>query len=757
MCIDPRPAVAALALLALGLGCEEPGVPRLDTTPPVDHVDPFIGSGGKYFAYGSAFVGPSRPFGLAKPGPDTVGDRGMVDFHHFSGYHPDDSLLHGFSQVHISGTGAVDYGALLLQPSSGFGPEKVRESGYRARMDKVSEEASPGYYAVSLSDLGVRAELTATERVAVYRFTFRPQEPEPVLILDASHALPNCRVEDSRVSVSPDGREASGFVHYRGALTGRSGGFRLYFLLRLSEAPAGWTAFEDDQLRGQLHEVRGPEAGLAFRFGSLAAPVEVRIGLSYVDEEGARRNLEAETTGRDFEALREDARASWNEHLGRVRIAGGSPDERRMFYTALYHALLHPTRFQDVDGRYTGFDLQVHQAEGFTYYTDFSLWDTYRAPHPLYTLLWPELQRDLLHSLLAMKAQGGFLPRWPAATGYTGCMIGTPADVVFADSYLKGVTDFDVETAYQAVVENATRPLPRLGRPNVLRYLELGYLPADEEDGSAAKTLEYGVADGAIASWAEALGKAQDAADFRARSQGYRHLWDPDTRFLRGKNADGSWPEGEAEFNPLDWNAPYYVEGDAWQYSWLAPHDPAGLVALFPSPEAFVEKLTAFFATPEPDDPLAEFLPKRYYWHGNEPDIHAAYLFVDAGRPDLTQRWVRHVLSTEYGTGTDGLPGNDDLGTMSAWYVFSASGFYPSAGQDWYWLGSPLFERVVFEPAPGLRFEVRALGASAERLYVRSAHLNGRPLPEARFSHRDIALGGRLELDMSDAPGGWDL
>ncbi|HSA22249.1 MAG TPA: glycoside hydrolase family 92 protein, partial [Myxococcota bacterium] len=517
-----------------------------------------------------------------------------------------------------------------------------------------------------------------------------------------------------------------------------------------------WTAFQGDELTDGAPLALGSEAGVAFRFGALEAPLTVKIGLSYVDVEGARANLEAEVAGRGFDELRDEARGAWNGMLSRVRVAGGTELERRKLYTALYHALLHPTRFQDVDGRYTGFDLQIHQAEGFTYHTDFSMWDTYRTLHPLLGVLYPEVERDLVLSLLAMRAQGGFLPRWPAATGYTGCMIGTPADVVLADSYLRGVEDFDVEYAYQAVVENATLPMEKIGRDGVERYLELGYVPADEFGDSAALTLEYGVADGAIATWAEALGKADDAAAFRAHARGYQALWDPDTQFLRGRNADGSWAADEGGvFNPLDWAAPYYVEGTAWQYLWLAPHDPAGLLGLFPTPEEAAAKLEAFFATPEPENPLSEFLPKMYYWQGNEPDIHAAYLFNDAGRPDRAQYWVRHVLATSFGDGPDGLPGNDDLGTMSAWYVWSAAGIYPSAGQEWYWVGSPLFERFVFEPSPETRLEVRALGASATRMYVSAAHLNGRRLDAPRFSQRDIQQGGRLDLDLQDQPAEW--
>ncbi len=728
-----------------------------DTTAPVDLVDPFIGSGGRYFGFGSTFPGACLPHGLAKPGPDTATEHGAAEFHHFSGYHYEDDHIHGFSQVHISGTGAVDYGALLLMPTSGFGPDQTSESGYRSRFAKADEQAAPGYYAVRLADSDIQVEITATRRSALYRIGWPAGESEPVLVLDASHALPNCHVEDARVVATADGQGATGWVHYHGSLTGRSGGFRLYFQLRFSRAASGRTGFGAGGLEPGAEDVAGPEAGMAFSFAPAAEPLLVRVGLSYVDGDGAAANLEAEQGGADFGTIRDRARAVWAAELERIRVEGGSRDERVMFYTALYHTLLHPTLFSDGDGRYPGFDGRIHSAEGWDYYSDFSLWDTYRCTHSLYTLLVPERHRDMLRSLLAMAAQGGSLPKWPAATGYTGCMIGTPADVVLAEAFLKGIAGVDWQAAYAAVVSNATEPQPHAGRAHVERYLELGYLPADEVGGSAARTLEFGVADGAIAAWATALGLDEDAADFGERARGYRQLWDAETQFLRGKNADGSWAAGEDGFEPLDWAAPWYTEGTAWQYSWLAPHDPQGLLDLFPSRQAALDKLEALFATPEPDDPLREFLPDVYYWHGNEPDIHAVYLFNDLGRADRTQYWVRRLLADEYGTGADGLPGNDDLGTMSAWYVFSAAGFYPSAGQTWYWLGSPLFERVVFALGDGGQLELRAPGASAERRYIQSARLDGRQLTAPRLEHADIAGGALLELELADSPGDWGV
>ena len=483
-----------------------------------------------------------------------------------------------------------------------------------------------------------------------------------------------------------------------------------------------------------------------------------RIGLSAVDVEGARANLAAEVGEQDFDAIRSQASQRWSQTLSKVRLAGGSPEQRSIFYTALYHSQLTPTLFSDLDGRYTGFDKQIHQAQGFRYYTDFSLWDTYRTTHPLFVLIDPQAQRDMLTSLLAMKEQGGFLPKWPAGTGYTGCMIGTPADLVFADSYLKGITDFNVEAAFAAVVENATTAQAQVGRAGVESYLALGYVPSDEHGGSVSRTQEFAVADGAIAEWATALGREPEAQAFALRAQSYKNLYDPETGFFRGRRADGGWSEPAQNFEELDWDHPDTTEGTAWQYLWLAPQDVEGLMELMGGRTAFAERLEAFFATPEPEDPLAEFLPKRYYWHGNEPDIHAAYLFNDAGRPDRAQYWLRHIMATRYGVGPDGLSGNDDCGTLSAWYVFSASGFYPNAGHSRYWIGSPLFERVVFSLEGGGEFEVRALGAGPERLHVEGARLDGRSLTEPFFEHGQIAQGALLELDMSvDAQADWSL
>lgn len=747
-------APVILALLLAACGEDSPPV---DDTPPVDLVNPFIGSGGHYWEFASVFPGATRPFGMAKPGPDTCPSFDpCFEFHHFGGYHYDDDQIHGFSQVHISGTGGVDYGALLLMPTVGFDAEKTTESKYLSTFSKENEAASPGYYSVRLDDHGILAELTASDRCACHRYTYPSGAADAYVIVDVSHAIVTCEVSAAHLDVDAAAGEISGWLHYHGSLTGRSGGFRLYFSAVFDQTLVDWTAWRDMELLEEATTAEGVDVGVAVAVDT-TDPVEVQIGLSYVDVEGARKNRQAELEGQDFDSVHAAARQAWVEALDLVTIKGGTREERIKFYSALYHAMLHPTLFCDVDGRYTGFDKRVHTADGFLYYTDFSMWDTYRNVHSLFDLIIPGRQRDMVISLIRMYEQGGSLPKWPAATGYTGCMIGTPADIVISETYQKGITDFDVETAYAAMKEHATGPVPHAGRSGIEHYLTLGYVPADQVGGSVSRTQEFCIADAAIAALARALGKTRDAADFSARSQNYRNHWDPNTGFMRGKNQDGSWVEPDEEFDPLDWNLDYYTEGDAWQYLWLAPHDPQGLLDLFGSADAMGDKLEAFFATPEPDPGglPPEWIPPRYYWHGNEPDIHAAYLFNEVGRPDRAQHWVRHILETRYHAEAAGIPGNDDLGTMSAWYVFSSSGFYPVAGLAHYYIGSPLFEEITFQLGGGKTLVVKAKNADEENKYIQSAGLNGQPLDTPRFDHRDIKDGGVLELRLGAKPSDW--
>ncbi len=748
--------IASIALSLLLAACGGESRP-VDQTPPVELVNTFIGSGGTYWNFGSVFPGANRPFGMAKPGPDTCPSFDpCFEFHHFGGYHYDDDLIHGFSQVHISGTGGVDYGALLFMPTRGFDDQKTGDSKYLSAFQKESEQASPGYYSVVLDDHDIEVELTASDHCAFHRYVFQPGAADGYVIVNLSHALVTCSVSDAHLNIDAAAREISGSLLYDGRLTGRSGGLRLFFSAVFNQPLSHWTVWRDGELLTDQISAEGTDLGVAVAVDT-AEPVEAQIGLSYVDVEGARKNRRAELDGKDFDSVRAEARKAWEDKLALVSIEGGTHDERIKFYSALYHAMLHPTLFSDTDGRYTGLDKQVHTAGGFLYYTDFSMWDTYRNLHSLFDLIIPDRQRDMLVSLVKMSEEGGSLPKWPAGTSYTGCMIGTPADVIISESYQKGITDFDVHSAYAAMVEHASGPVQNAGRGGIEYYLTLGYVPADKIGGSVSHTQEFCIADAAIGALAELLGKTQDAADFGARSKNYKNHWDPNTQFMRGKNEDGSWVESDEDFEPLDWGAEYFTEGDAWQYLWLAPHDPQGLVELFGSADAMGDKLEEFFSTPEPDTGgiPPEYVPPRYYWQGNEPDIHAAYLFNEVGRPDRTQHWVRHILETRYHAQAAGIPGNDDLGTMSSWYVFSSSGFYPIAGQTLYYIGSPLFTKTTYQLGNGATLVVKARGADAKNKYIQSARLNGKSLDVPWFYHQDIKDGAVLELKMGPQPSDW--
>jgi predicted alpha-1,2-mannosidase len=757
---------AAIAVISMLLACstEEPG-PPVDDTPPVDLVNPYIGSGGKLAGVGSTSVTATIPFGMAKPGPDTTNVHGDLPTDHFSGYYYFDKYVNGFSQVHIHGTGATDYGALLLMPTRGFDANKTTEKGYRAAFSKENEIPAPGHYTVTLEDPEIKAELTASLRAAVHRYTFSAPGKEDHVVIDLGHALWDCWVSEARVEVDAKSSEVFGWLRYKGSLTGRYGGIKLHFVARFNRSFDDWTLWQEEgQLMPKAASAEAVSAadkesvrvGAAVRVDS-KEPVEVQVALSYVDLAGARNNLEKELSGKDFDDVQADARAAWSEALDSVKVEGGTKEERVIFYTGLYFAMFTPTTFSDADGRYPGLDGQVHQAKGFSFYSDLTLWDTYRTVHPLYILIQPRIQHEIVLSFIKMLEQGGRLPKCPVGPGYGSCMISTPADTIIAETYLKGITDFDVDKAYAAMKVDATTALPSGGRDAVEEYAKLGYVPGDDVNGSTARTLENGIADAAIARLAKKLGHAQDAQQLEKQAKSYENLWDPVAKFIRGKRADGTWLMEPERFEPVAWEGGNgeYIEGTAWQYLWLVPHDPAGLSKLLGGDAAMVDKLETFFSSPETNYVAKKLGWRSYYWHGNEPDIHAAYLFAAVGAPDRTQYWVRHTMKDAYSTEPDGLAGNDDCGTLASWYVFSAAGFYPIAGQTHYYIGSPVFRRTSFKLGDGKTLEVIAENASEENLYVQSARLNGEPLDQPRFEHDAIKDGGKLELVMGPEPSAW--
>ncbi|HPU96706.1 MAG TPA: GH92 family glycosyl hydrolase, partial [Candidatus Hydrogenedentes bacterium] len=571
-------------------------------------------------------------------------------------------------------------------------------------------------------------------------------------------------VENAAAQFSSDHLELSGSLTTFGSFSGRYGGLPMHFVASFSEPPERCELWRGRENLGTAWQAAGEQACLALYFPARSdqdRPIEVRVGLSAVSVAGARANLDAEMADRPFSEVLDRAKESWEQVLSRIQVEGGTPTQRRIFYTALYRAFQMPTVFSDVDGQYPGFDGNIHRADGFVYHTDFSLWDTFRTVMPLYYLIAPEESRDMLRSLLAMAEQGGGFPRWPSGRGYTGCMFGTPADMAVSEAWLKGLRDFDGERAYallRRVATDGPPPGSRVpGRDGLAEYASLGWVPGDRYKGSVAKTLEYAWGDHALAGLAEALGHREDAAMFRNRAERCRSLWDPGKRFFLPRDSAGKFID--FPFDPLkltytDFKGEMtraYVEGSAMQWRWAVPFDPEGLVALFSSPEAFARELEAYLAGMRPEK--GWWHPGGNYWHGNEPYFHAPWLFIFAGRPDRTQYWVRHCLNTRYGDDPVGLDGNDDGGTLSAWYVWSALGIYPQAGSDRYWLGAPLFNRISVRLEKDRRLELIAENHSSQAVYVREILADGAPVQRWTMDHRTLTGLKTLRFVLSDTPG----
>ncbi len=735
-----------------GVDAGPPPPAHAAATPLTMWVSPLIGTGGLGYGVGSAFPGAQRPFGMARPGPDTTDASGAPGFDHCAGYYYADPMIRGFGNTHLHGTGIPEYGTPGLMPTVGMSADKTRWQGYASAFSHDTEEASPGYYAVTLADTHVRVELTATDHVAFHRYTF-PAGSDAVVLLDAGYFLADLTPVDASVTIDAAARTIHGFGTVRGGYSGRFGGVTVYFAARFSQPFARFGAWKAGALHDGETTESGTDAGAYVHFDtSTDTSVDVAVGLSFVDEAHAQMNLDAEATGVGFDAARTGAEQAWESALSRVSIEGRSDDGFRMFYTALYHALLMPTLASDVDQSYRGMDKAVHTADGFRYYTDLSLWDTFRTEHPLLTLLYPEYQRDMLRSLTAMARDGGYMPRWPLGDGYTDGMDGESACVVFADSWVKGITDFDLRTAYDAMRRTAMAPVPGGapygGRGGVSDYMAKGYVPIEASGGSASATLEYAYDDFALAELADALGESADATMFRARAGSWKNLWDADAGFLVGRHEDGTFPPNPPAFEWSDW----YTEGDAWQYLWYVPQDLTGLARTLGGTDTMLGRLTMFFQHSKQEPVLLG--PAHWYWHGNEPDLHVPFIFAALDHPDEGAPFIRWVLSSRYGTGPDGLAGNDDAGTLSAWYVFAASGFYPIAGEDRYLVGTPILTHVTMH-LPGGDFVVDAPNASDQSLYVTGATLGGMPLTRAHFQHADITGGATLHLDMADAPAGF--
>lgn len=725
-----RYALPALALLAAcGPKTPEP-VPVVD---PLIYASPLMGSGGFAYAAGSAFVGACVPHGLAKPGPDTVGKKyGALRFLHYSGYWAGDETIRGFSQLHLHGTGATDWGALTLAPVDDSLPAGFDQDDYASTFSKKSELSLPAYYRVHLDKWNVDAELTASAHVAWHRYTWAGGK-RPLVVLDLTRVLPPGTTEE-RTLTAVDGHTLRGQLRVKGEMSGGFGGNLVFFELR-SSSPV------------TLDSTVGTADRPVLAFGAVST-VTLRVGLSLVSAAGATAALDEEPA--TFDDARTAATAEWRTLLSRVTVYGGSEEELKTFYSALHHAFLMPALISDRDGKYV-FGGQQRQASDPTL-SDFSLWDTYRTVHPLYGLVAPESAAMSAKSLVRQaEALGGFT-RWPLGTGETGTMLGSPADIVIADAALRGAPG-DWSQAWTMLRERALATVPetmmgtRRGAPS---YRTLGFVPASEDGRSGALTLEYAGADAALAAWAEARGDTADAALLRTRSQGWRKLFDPALKVLRPRNADGTPKAGE--FDPLSWND--FAESNAVQNTFGAPHDLDGYAALYGSREAFVSELEAFFdATPAELEALAKqpyelrYFPNDHYWAGNEPDLHAPFMFAQAGRADLTAKWSVWARRTFFSSKPDGLPGNDDGGTMASWYVLAMLGLYPVPGSDVWIVGSPAFPRVTVNG-----FTIEARDVSAENIYVQSLELDGVKLEGNLLRHAQLKAGSKLVAKMGPTP-----
>lgn len=736
------------ALLACA-GCGSEGTrfgPPADA-PLAGYVDPFIGTDGE----GQTFPGAVMPWGMASPSPHTtyhtIADLLELDFLEAgvstSGYRFDEPEIFGFGVTHLSGTGCPDLGVPVVAATTGDIPTSHEDFASRYH----SEQAFAGYYAVELSGSGIRAEMTAATRVAALRFSFPGNVPATVTV-DVGHGVSLVR-DQGEVRIVGD-REMEGSSTF-GFFCGPRNEAKVHFVMRVSGEPETAGVVQDGTIADG--EQANGDAMAFFRYPGGSEPVTVWVGLSWISVENARENLEAEM--QDFTEMEEAAPRAWQRVLERVEVEGGTTEDRTRFYTALYHSLIHPNVAQDVDGSYRRFETdEVAETTDGNRYTTFSMWDTYRTLHPLLTLLYPKQQTDMLQTIADMTLAADAPPKWELWSEEVQMMVGDPAAIIVADSYAKGLTDFDLDSTYD-VMKVASETVNH--RPGGPEYIELGYVPMEMSGnplsggiwGPASTTLEYSLSDWALAQLAGALGRTEEQTNLLSRSTSYRTLFDSDTGTLRPKNADGSfltpYDPDELITSSVDGSGgPGFVEGTAWQYAFMVPHDVEGLLALH-GESLFVERLQDMF-------------DEGRFTAFNEPDLGYPYLFtyVD-GEWARTQREVRTVLANDFTVEADGIPGNDDTGTLSAWFVFSAMGFYPvTPGLPEYRLGSPLFERVTIHLDPdfhdGDTFVVEAPNNSPDNVFVTSATVNDEAIVEPVLRHDQITSGGVLRLEMSAMP-----
>jgi predicted alpha-1,2-mannosidase len=754
-----------IIFLAAALICISEQPLRADTiaknpTPLADFVRPFVGAQGE----GNTYPGPSAPFGMIQISPDTD----ITNWDTDSGYEYTDPTILGFSLTHLTGTGCPDLGDFLFMPQVDrqdfvSGPKDHPEAGYQSAFSHADESASAGYYKVKLQKSGVTAELTAGERAGILRFTF-PASDAASIMLDLNHVINGgrWRVAESRVRIE-DNSTITGFHLVNGWAKERY----LYFAARFSRPFDGAEIFSAGKpviyntYRFRSHnEAVGTNLQFFAKYKTRAGEViQVKVAVSAVSAANALANLDAEIPGWDFEKLLAATREKWNRELSRIEM-DGTPEQKETFYTSLYHAFLAPNLYQDLNGEYRGFDQNIHRAKGFTEYTVFSLWDTFRAEHPLLALIQEPRDADMINSILVHFDQSAdhLLPMWELQGNETWCMIGYHAVPVIVDGFLKGVKGFDASHAYDAIKTTAMNP----DYDGLADYRKLGYVPCDHEDENVSKTLEYAYDDFCIAQMAKALGKKDDCDYFMKRAAGYTNLYDPTSGWMRPKNSQGEW---RTPFNAHvfggDTNSDF-TEATSSQYSWFVPQDVPGLIALMGGKEKFVAKLDSLFNAEQTDafkkdlsaDDLRGCIGE--YWHGNEPSHHVIYLYSCAGQPWKAAERLHQVVTTQYGSQPGSLCGNDDCGQMSAWYLFTCLGFYPVCpASDVYVIGAPQVPKVTLHLSNGKKFAMTAENISDKNIYVQSVKLNGKNWDSPFLPYNELKDGGKIIFTMGPQPSQW--
>ncbi|AOW18920.1 glycosyl hydrolase family 92 [Polaribacter vadi] len=690
----------------------------------ISYVNPFIGTGG----HGHTYPGATMPFGMMQLSPDTRLD----GWDGCSGYHYSDDEIYGFSHTHLSGTGVSDYGDILLMPTnkSILNNGADGKEGYKSKFSHEKEVAEPGFYKVHLEETNIDVALTVSKRSGIHKYSF-PSAENQFLILDLEH---RDELLDFHISILNE-KQVSGWRHSKAWATNQ----KLFYYIEFS------------------HPIKNPDRKYvvapkkeSFEFiNPNNNPVFIKIGISAVDVEGAKKNLKGEIGNQTFEQVKKTAQDFWEQQLEKIVIEDTNEDNKVNFYSSMYHVSIAPNLYQDVDGRYRGMDLEVHEAKDFDYYTVFSLWDTYRAAHPLYTIIEQEKTNDFINTFLAKYDEGGIMPIWDLAGNYTGCMIGYHAVPVIADAYLKGIQNYDVEKAFEAMKHSATRD--KLGLDS---YKELGFIPVEKESESVSKTLEYAYDDWTIAQMAKELDKQEDYTNYTERAQYYKNIFDPESQFMRGRFRN-TW---FAPFDPYEVNF-NYTEANSWQYSFYVPQDIAGFTKLLGGKQQLENQLDELFAANDKTSgshqvDITGLIGQ--YAHGNEPSHHMAYLYDFVNKPAKTQEKIRQILTELYTNTPDGISGNEDCGQMSAWYIFSSLGFYPvTPGSNQYIIGSPLFQKASINLENGKSFTIEAKNQSAENKYIKSVKLNGDNYEYSYLNHTAIMNGGNLVFEMTNQPSTW--